>query len=151
MANVKLLKKVLRRIHKDEKHFKQGDWVSIKGLNSWSEEPFDINNLCGTSYCFAGHAAIMTGYPDFNSFLRGYLVAAGGADTLSQRNVSGVMANWISVKTHLGYGLVDHAEKALGLTRDQADRLFEGGNSLTRIDDLVRSFIEIEEAKVISE
>lgn len=64
---------------------------------------------CGTAYCVAGWAAVLDG---------GKL-----------RWQPGPLDNWQALYLVGGRSIASHAERALGLTPGEADRLFHGGNS----------------------
>lgn len=114
-VNEDLLRRVLDHItaHPDEHN--QGHWAL------WSD--------CGTAYCVAGHAVVMSGYePD-------WLSAFGGSEGISTAGVAGKDQT-----------IAELAAELLGLEFDSAhDGLFFGGNDL---DALWRIAAELTDGRV---
>lgn len=110
--DVPLLRKALEHITEHPEEWKQGFWVT----------KYD----CGTVYCLAGHVAIMTGHEiDWGS--EAWRFAPDREATLA----SGVVG---------GQYISDVAREALGLSRDHAETLFCGSNTLPELWELAHSY-----------
>lgn len=108
--NVTLLRKTLEHIKAHPEAWDQADWRTV----------------CGTAMCFAGHAATIAG-GTWQSNQISYLDAVPEDD-----------ADKVG---HLPSGRVIHvsarAQRDLGLTDDQAHRLFHGANTLPTLEYIV--------------
>lgn len=98
----------------------------------WAEDENDYNwtkvEECGTALCLAGHAALLTGWFPTKGDLH------EGNEMLTWTTVSQQRgASYIS-----GRGVSDVAQEALGITEEEASRLFAGGQEWTA--DEIRAF-----------
>lgn len=124
MANEKLLLETLEYIKTHPQFWEQSAW----GI--WTNEvtghpeiilttvAMEEINSCGSAFCFAGHAALRTGFPP---------------PPKSPNEM------WTDDK---GTWIDDHARTALGLTYDQADILFSPENTMDELETLVKAIIE---------
>ena len=107
MPNVALLKKTLAHIENHTTAWNQLDWTG--------------HNECGTTYCFAGWAAVLSGTrPDDDDEVRRDDLPADIADVEYE--------HWPAAKGFLH--VADAARHLLGLTKEQADELFHEYNKL---------------------
>lgn len=114
-VNVELLRRVLEHITAHPETWNQGVWAAgAKG--------------CGTAYCAAGHAVVMTGHKiDWASAYDGvaeFVIDEGITNPAWHPTISEV------------------AEAELGLTYEQAEELFEGDNTLAELWDLAEQFTD---------
>lgn len=83
---------------------------------------------CGTTACFAGHAAALNG----GEWL------GRGSDSLIARDDDPAEDIWAATEDRPAIVEVDRrAKRVLGLTDYQAEDLFEGGNSLDDLREIV--------------
>lgn len=108
--NVPLLRKVWEHVKERPADYRQEKWVSL------------AEGSCGSAYCFAGHALLMSGHE-----LR-----------LQDRWTTGMI---LDGKPTDGYGVANAAAKELGLPFTVADEIFRGYNSLDTIKVLVENII----------
>ena len=133
MVNVDLLRETLDHIKNNPQTWRQDVWFTHvdpeTGFRTDELISFDVEevNSCGTAFCFAGHAALKSGFvaPPKNSYSHWckeeYDEASGRTRTIF---------------------VDDHAAKALGITWDQADVLFSGENSMEDLETIVNAIIE---------
>lgn len=95
---------------------------------TWYQEDWRVRTDCGTACCFAGWAATLDG-----------CVWYVRDDDLAEDDLDG----WAELITIGGatVGVGEHAAKILGLSRYDADRLFDGGNNLTALRRIVGELI----------
>lgn len=115
MVNVELMQKVLDHITAHPKEWNQASWA-----NRWS---------CGTSFCFAGHAANMTGHNFIWDFDGGAIAVEVEAGTRAFEVERATRAS--EVEGNVAIALA--AREELGLTVQQAAVLFNGDNSLAEL------------------
>lgn len=117
--NVALLSKVLDHITAHSSEWNQQTWASV--------------TACGTSFCFAGHAAIISGSapPASSSFTTTWRVDWRTGETLAP-GVRGTPYTSVSVG--------EYARVVLGLDTYEAGQLFAGDNNLARLEMLVARF-----------
>lgn len=103
--NIPLLRRTLDHIRAHPEEWRQGYW------------------RCGTTMCFAGHAAFLAGGEWFHPEdpMCSYMVAQPGEVTYLRGAVR----------------VEDRARRVLGLTEGQADELFAGINTLGEIETLI--------------
>jgi hypothetical protein len=95
--------------------------------DEWMQRQWAVKTTtssCGTAFCVAGHAAVMTGHTiawDDDLVLTAYVVAPGTLPDLTIENV---------------------AKRELGLTSDEADVLFRATNTLEDIHDILMAWEE---------
>lgn len=84
----------------------------------WDQDTWAAKTVCGTAFCFAGHAVRLAGHK---------IVFLPGDDTA----------------THIADGrmIEDAAIEELGLRKYQADELFSGGNTLDELRSFVTEYI----------
>lgn len=99
--NLDLLRRVLRQIDDHPETWEQGDYA-VKGP-------------CGTAFCVAGHAVVMSGYK---------IKWCEGVDDNTHES---------SCTTVDGQLVPPLAEQLLGITSEESDSLFFGGNSRDNI------------------
>jgi len=102
MVNVPLLQKVLDHITAHPEEWRQSDWAS--------------KSACGTAYCVAGHAVVMSGY----------------TASFSSKN----WATGFCVKDGRRGHIDTVAREVLGLDLWQAQDLFHGRNTMQEIWDI---------------
>lgn len=147
--NVPLLRKVMEYIDEHPEDWEQGSWAThvpvrvdrlesldAQGVLRWPKEQFteevelfDHRYACKTAYCFAGHAAVMSGatFKKINVITwNGELVTTPEGKTMHVRS---------------------YAKKILGLTDTQASALFFGGHSRRSLRRLVNELIETGDIK----
>lgn len=128
MANEKLLLETLEHIENNPQTWEQGDWYVWVGsdghlVRGYGGITVEEVNSCGTAMCFAGHAAIKSGFPPAPA-------PEVGKTTLSP---------W---KNEHGVEVMDYARDRLGLTRGQSDVLFDATNTLEDLRTLVEAIID---------
>jgi hypothetical protein len=127
MANVELLRETLDHIKNNPQTWKQDVWFTHldpethRRVASLIEVEVEEVNSCKTAFCFAGHAALKSGFPS------------------PPKNSFEVWTAEIDGKT---WWVDSYAADKLGITYDQADVLFAGENSLKEIEDIVNAIIE---------
>lgn len=111
--NVPLLRKALEHITEHPEEWRQGDWALR------CDQPTEVTNgqgecetFCGTSFCLAGHVAVMTGHE------------------ISWRQNPHATGTSNSFWVVGGDRISDVARDELGLTERQAESLFAGSNTL---------------------
>lgn len=120
MANEFLLRQVLDRIKNNQQAWYQGSWFINFGVpDHYDNTPDD---RCGTAFCFAGHAAVMTGFPQ---------------PPKDKRNGS-----WIGNVFGATVSASEYAKTVLDLNPAQADALFFSGNSLEDLETIVEYIIK---------
>lgn len=102
MVNVELLRKTMDHIRENSHLWNQRNWYNA--------------NPCGTTMCFAGHAAVLAGFPQ-------------------PPHDNGKA--WI----HNGKHVCTYAKEVLGISHLQANRLFQGRNDLQDLENLVEHII----------
>lgn len=124
MANEKLLLETLEYIKTHPQQWDQSVWGiwtdEVTGHPEVIESIVSVEeiNSCGSAFCFAGHAALRTGFPP-------------------PPKVNNAM--WTDSN---GRFVDDHARTVLGLTWGQADVLFSPENSMDNLETLVTAIIE---------
>jgi hypothetical protein len=138
--NVPLLRATFAVIKNHPEHWDQGDW------------------RCSTGMCFAGWASVIAGAE--------FVVPHALLDSLEPLEVQGHRVNPQGIACLVRHPLAEHhccvvstsaserlvaltgmrvnafAQQALGLTEDQADALFDSGNSLPTLERMVEILIE---------
>jgi hypothetical protein len=130
MKNVQLLNDTMNWIKAHPELHRQSDWV----------QPYDANGeACGTSMCFAGHAAMLAGAtfdPEiFNKLEEWNVDAESGKHVDSTEYYNEEMDEY-----DLPDGTVhvsDFARDALGLNSDERAFLFAGHRSVQELEDAV--------------
>jgi hypothetical protein len=126
-VNVKLLQDVLNYIKAHPQSWRQTDWYMVLDWQKREIVPHLVEveysevNSCGTAMCFAGHAALMEGFP------------APPKTGPWVRDVDGKA--W-------GEGVDEFARKRLGLSYDVAEELFDGDNTIEVLEKMVEEIIE---------
>ncbi len=131
--NRKLLIEIMNFIEEHPRTWRQGSWyVHVDpetGLEKASlrvEEVSEVNS-CGSSFCFAGHVALAEGFP---------------SPPLDNHS------DWVRDSPDGGELVDEFARKRLGLNHDQADYLFDGGNSLDDLKKLVALLLANENVSI---
>lgn len=130
MANNELLLETLNYIKENPQKWMQDVWFGFYDADgNRILEPVELEevNSCNTAFCFAGHAALKTGFP---------APPVNGYEPWVKSEYDPVAAR--PVRTFVD----EYAQKQLGLTWDQADVLFSGDNSLEDLETLVNAIIE---------
>lgn len=130
--NVELLLEIFKFIKEHPLTWRQETWYAhvdrgtgqVLGYGT-REEEFTDSNVCGTSFCFAGHVALREGFP--------FPPLAVDGDW--EREVV-YDDGWEDVES-----ASDFAAARLGLSFRQATILFNGNNSIEVIEFLVRVFM----------
>lgn len=125
-VNVKLLKDVLNYIKTHPQSWRQDDWYMVIDWEKREVVPHLVEieytevNSCGTAMCFAGHAALMEGFP---------APPKGGP--------------WVRPVDGEDYpeGVDQFARKRLGLDYDVAEELFDGTNTLEVLEKMIEEII----------
>ncbi len=125
--NKELLKQTLQRIKTVPMEYNQGHWVKVEEAN-----------VCGTTMCFAGHAAILAGaeVPDPKKHVV--------ADWYVAKDDSNSYLNWrqAEAKDCQEYETVSQfAQRALGLNWDEQDYLFDADRTVEEIEEAVQSVL----------
>jgi len=122
--NIELLDKVVEWVEDqeslgmDDSHWYQGSWWSRKTRPVENADPY-----CGSGMCVAGVVAHWAGWvPVFREDYPDVWIADVVTKKGQTRHISAL------------------AREELGLNQGQADRLFDGGNGVTRIRNLVEEF-----------
>lgn len=123
MANVELLEKVYEYIKNNPQSWKQTVWFAwVDDSGKMVDQSFDVDveevNSCKTAFCFAGRAALMSGFaapPKSNGLL------------------------WTDVIDGKEYHVNEFAMEKLNLTWGQADELFAAENTM----DDIRAIIDM--------
>lgn len=141
-VDVELLRKVMEEIEKFPETHNQGSWF----MPLAKPVPSKDGELCKTAFCFAGHAAVLSGVavPDYRKSA-GVGEFPGGLewgvfpDTLMSVLVNDYEGEELpegAVKIHL------YAAELLGLDANTAGRLFAGRNSRGALRMMVEHIIE---------
>lgn len=124
--NFKLLDEILEFIKVHPTVWKQAAWFAHVDKKTGStrfyvkEEEVTDANSCGTSFCFAGHVAIASGFP-----------APPKSNNIAwARLVVTEEGSWTE-------DVSEFAQNVLGLDYDQADALFDGANDLGNLEWIV--------------
>lgn len=115
--NDELLARTLRHIIENPREWDQESWA-----HRWEDEDKLGRDVCGTAYCFAGTAVVLTGHPilwEGDHAFSDLVVDGDGVE-----EVPGV------------------ARRELGLSADDAEWLFHPENSLTNLCDIVRQITD---------
>lgn len=118
MANVQLLQDTLNYIKNHPDEWYQSSWYAHFDADSTRWFAGDAGAPCRTAYCFAGTAAILSGFPP---------------PPKEHRTI------WSDEN---GVQVDEYAEKALGLTYSQAVELFHASNTLEDLEEMVAKIIE---------
>jgi hypothetical protein len=106
--NLPLLTKVMVRVYRSPDTWDQDSWgVHTEGLGV-ADDPGPGPTECGTTYCIAGHTAVVQGAKQYWNY--GALVGVADPDTQNDMPVG------------------SYAARELGLCDCQADRLFHSSN-----------------------
>lgn len=126
--NYELLDEIMSFISHHPETWRQTSWYAHVDRKSGVYKPYAIveevtdANVCGTSFCFAGHVAIHEGFappPD--------------------QNIGGWYRDVVySDGDHRTEEASEFARKVLGLTWAQADALFEADNTLEDLEKIVK-------------
>jgi hypothetical protein len=119
VANVELLKKTLQHIKSKPELWGQGQWFRTLYDNFGKDS--------GTAGCFAGWACLLSGYERAPK-------DGGGQSTLNVVKHGSLDADNVR---HV-------AVNQLGISYDQADRLFDPDNSLEDLESIVISIIAVQ-------
>lgn len=131
--NIELLRKALRWAEaesekpKEESAWYQGDWcVNVTDIDAEfydeHDELYVKSETCGTAYCIAGYATIAS------------LTGDQRLDVANQRVID--ISNPDYEKDVEGFG-----QEVLGLSRTQANRLFDGDNDIHKVREAVREIV----------
>lgn len=124
--NVPLLRKTLEHIVAFPEEWDQTVYAAAP-LEQLPELTKENTQACGTAFCFAGHALLLSG-KKFN-WMRPVRFGLGDRP------------GWVTVNfTTDGEAIERAAEKELGLSYRQAEQLFDVDNSLGRIVELLVDF-----------
>ena len=98
-------------------------------------------NYCGTSFCIAGYAAQLSGNLDWNEYVTPdeNKIAAEPTpsyETLITQNHGTVSVPESSQNWHVAGALI------LGITEDEASRLFHGGNQIEQVREIATQIAE---------
>lgn len=130
MANVELLRETMDYIKNNPQKWRQDSWyawVNEAGQIEYGVISLDMEevNSCGSAFCFAGHAALKSGFP------------APPRENHRQ---------WTKAEEVDGYTQNVHvdefAREKLGLTWEQAEVLFSGDNTLEDLEKIVDAIID---------
>lgn len=122
--NIPLLRKTLEHIVAFPEEWDQTVWGAAP-LEQLPELTKENTQACGTAFCFAGHALLLSG-KQFNWMKPVHY---------------GHRRGWVTVNyTTDGEAIERAAEKELGLTYRQAEQLFHIDNKLVDIVDLLEEF-----------
>lgn len=113
--NEPLIRQIVAEIERDEARWDQKNWA--------------LQSSCGTTYCFAGWAALLSGYiverPGHEPILTKAGVCAAGGES-----VIGPLIAWYgNAAINRWYPFGEVSRSLLGLTLEQADCLFHYGVS----------------------
>jgi hypothetical protein len=114
--NLDLLERTMAHIEAHPEQHDQGSWI----------------NACGTTFCFAGHAALLAGASkplSENGFGNGWFV-----DTVT--STSRALSSYWDVDED---GVREFARRSLGLSEDEADVLFNGGRDINELRAIVNA------------
>lgn len=126
-VNLELLNKTLDIIKVKPEEYDQNTWVSK-----------DEDSPCGTTMCFAGHAAILAGaeIPDPKKHIvQDWYVKLSDNSYLNYQDTSAVNYNEY---THVQF----FAQKALGITSEEQDWLFHSDRTVEEIERAVAELNE---------
>lgn len=134
--NTDLLRKVLEHIKKYPATWRQMSWVSLP-----------LDGGCGTAFCFAGHAAHMSGFtPHPRRVSWTYLSELPEEIATAFRQWAPIHARDFELLPNSQIHISVMAEAVLGLSRNQGLLLFEGDNSLETLEAIVNNLIAKQEA-----
>jgi len=123
-VNLELLNSTLARIKELPQEYRQSTWVSQAE-----------NNVCGTTMCFAGHAAVLAGAeipnPKKHSIVDWFVAEDENNSYLNLDDA--YYSNGDTPNQHVQ----DFATKALGLTYKQREYLFEADRTMDQIEQAV--------------
>jgi len=109
--------------------WKQDEWIReafpIDLVDIDLVDNVDNGPSCGTAMCFAGWTAYLDGFTDVDGYER-------------------VMVNPTTGETLAMDGIEEYATDSLDLTTYQADDLFEGGNELSDLEEIIDFIAEQE-------
>lgn len=111
--NADLARKVLDHIRRHPETWDQGSWVSTQD--------------CGTAYCFAGHALVLSGYKP-NTYIDAY---TGELQTS--------YSTMVRPDGHAVY-VEYEAQELLGIDFGRGTRLFDCNNDLDDLADIVDAY-----------
>lgn len=125
MLNVELLQDTMKHIKENPQTWNQNVWfVHLDENGHRAELAVTVEmtevNSCNTAFCFAGHAALKSGFP-----------------APPQNGLS-----WYGAVDGEHYEASDYARQKLGISWTQADILFNGQNTMEDLEVLVDALIE---------
>ena len=120
--NTELAERVLTRIKDKPETWDQSAWAIT-------------SDVCGTAYCFAGHALAELGYK---------MICDASAPDGQLYASDAVAPNGRQVS------IEEMARKKLGLTWDQASQLFNGDNSLDDLEKMVKHYANTQDGSTMS-
>ena len=126
MANVELLRETMQYIKNNPQSWRQDVWFTHldpetgRRTHELVEVEVEEVNSCKTAFCFAGHAALKSGFP------------SPPKDSYT---------NWIAEINGENVWVDAYAARQLGITYDQAEVLFAGENSMEELEVLVEAII----------
>lgn len=118
IPNVALLDKVMERIAAEPEGWDQDSWGDIVLGPNQTVYDTDIEP-CGTTHCFAGHAAEIAGIAHLKAYKERYTDVDGKPQAFWA-------TQWVDDKGEpiIDVSIQEEARKALGLTWEEADRIF---------------------------
>jgi hypothetical protein len=134
--NVPLLRKIKSEIEAHPETWNQEIWVTTQIGYKFSRKFFPNSNRmgalkaqeqansCGTAFCVAGHAAMLSGDPLASGLIDGFRIYTS--------------------QTESGDSVQTRGLHELGLTLNEAGELFNGSNTWGRIISLFRSLAALE-------
>ena len=153
-VNRPLLLNTLAEIEAHPERWSQDSWATI-----FPGKKYRPDNICGTSFCFAGHAAASAGlvplvYPDswedaydngdeaYADYFVPYEVAKAARKAYKRDG------NLSAVREEIGATQVNiekWARSELGLTYSQAGRLFNGDNTIEELRSIVLELVSVDD------
>lgn len=132
--NVDLLRDTLDYIEQHPEEWDQSTWATKKQATK---------NVCGTSFCFAGHAVNLSEQyrlvgSAYNWHTDEYEVVTTMEEADTQDRLSWFAQN---VKTGNVESIATAARKVLNIGGNEGDYLFDGGNTLDQLDLYVTDII----------
>lgn len=142
--NVPMLLAVLAHILEHQETWDQANWYSYPGLETAELTVESEASECKTSYCFAGWTAVLDGVPPPPLKMKGDWGITPDKETvgMTYQGLGGGRASGIPGGT---VDVADYARTVLGLSRSEANHLFDGNNTLLQVTDYVRQLVNGEE------
>lgn len=121
MVNVELLDETMNHIRNNPQKWRQSAWYAwLDEDGKLAQDVVTVEveevNSCGSAMCFAGHAALKSGFP------------APPSENWKQ---------WTATIDGKLMDVSDYAKKKLGLNWEQADVLFGGDNTMEDLETMV--------------